>query len=73
MKKKTLRLRDLNVGNCLTVGELQHAVDGWVHSPSTCNDNGDLEAVVVIKIGRKNFSLSGFGIVDKKFVIYGDR
>lgn len=58
----TSRLRDINVGNCLTLGEIR------------CYDSDSIEEYpVVVKIGNKNHRVIGTDFVGDCFVITAKR
>lgn len=60
--QKSTRIRDLNVGNCLTVGEIRDFLY-----------NFERDAVLVLKCNNKNFRIADYTIVKNKPIIIGKR
>lgn len=62
MKKKNLRLRDVNWGNALTVGELKSFLQGKLDDDP-----------VVLKCGCKNYRLNSWDLLNGKLILHGGR
>ena len=61
-KKRNLRLKHIDCGNTLTVGELMY----WFKQEKIHEDSP-----LVLKIGSKNFCLIDFEIIQNKPVLIG--
>lgn len=57
-----MRIRDLHVGDCLTVGELQEYLS---HFKS--------DSIVITKFGNKNFLLTGLDELQNTPILYVSR
>jgi len=60
--QKSNRIRDFNVGDCLTIGEIKDFFKDFQD-----------DEVVVLKCGKKNFRVADFEKIQNKPVLIGQR